>query len=188
MAVGIVENWAAGHDGKGHKVSAEVQAAAIKAVAQWRAAIAKAHAIPNQARHFVASRGGGYRMGMYFDEWGREIALAMPPQLAAALAKKKGNSGAPPNATGHPNAAKRKKALAAGHALPPAKGAPPGKARFPIDNTDDLDKAFSMVQLAPEAEQPSIRRFIMKRARALNYANKIPANWNPDGTLKAKAA
>lgn len=35
MAVGIVKNWAAGHDGHGHRVSAEVQAAAAKNIAQW---------------------------------------------------------------------------------------------------------------------------------------------------------
>ena len=37
MAVGIVRNWSEGHDGKGHKVSAEVQAAAAKNIAQWEA-------------------------------------------------------------------------------------------------------------------------------------------------------
>jgi HK97 family phage prohead protease len=35
MAVGIIKNWAAGHDGHGNKVSSVVQAAAAKAVAQW---------------------------------------------------------------------------------------------------------------------------------------------------------
>lgn len=35
LAVGIVENWAEGHDGKGNKVSAETQAKAAAAVAEW---------------------------------------------------------------------------------------------------------------------------------------------------------
>jgi HK97 family phage prohead protease len=35
MAVGIVENWAAGHDGHGHRVHPDVQAAAAKNVAEW---------------------------------------------------------------------------------------------------------------------------------------------------------
>ena len=35
MAVGIIRDWAAGHDGHGHKVSDVVQAAAAKAMAQW---------------------------------------------------------------------------------------------------------------------------------------------------------
>lgn len=37
MAVGIVRDWAHGHDGHGNKVSADVQAAAAKAMAQWEA-------------------------------------------------------------------------------------------------------------------------------------------------------
>jgi HK97 family phage prohead protease len=37
MAVGIVRNWAAGHDGQGGKVHPDVQAAAAKAIAQWEA-------------------------------------------------------------------------------------------------------------------------------------------------------
>lgn len=37
MAVGIVRNWAHGHDGHGNKVHPDVQAAAAKAMAQWEA-------------------------------------------------------------------------------------------------------------------------------------------------------
>lgn len=44
LAVGIVENWAEGHDGKGNKVSAKTQAEAAKAVAEWEKLRAKAHA------------------------------------------------------------------------------------------------------------------------------------------------
>jgi HK97 family phage prohead protease len=43
-AVGIVKNWAAGHDGHGHAVSGVVQAAAAKAIADWERLRAKAHA------------------------------------------------------------------------------------------------------------------------------------------------
>jgi HK97 family phage prohead protease len=38
MAVGIVKNWAAGHDGHGNKVHPDVQAAAARAVAEWEKA------------------------------------------------------------------------------------------------------------------------------------------------------
>lgn len=41
-AVGIVENWAAGHDGKGNKVSSDTQAKASAAVAEWNKLRAKA--------------------------------------------------------------------------------------------------------------------------------------------------
>lgn len=37
MAVGIVKDWAAGHDGHGHTVSAETQAKATAAIAEWEA-------------------------------------------------------------------------------------------------------------------------------------------------------
>lgn len=37
MAVGIVRDWAHGHDGRGNKVHPDVQAAAAKAMAQWEA-------------------------------------------------------------------------------------------------------------------------------------------------------
>src|SRR5262244_2148927 len=44
MAIGIVRNWAQGHDGHGNKVSAEVQAAAVKAIAEYNAARVRAKA------------------------------------------------------------------------------------------------------------------------------------------------
>jgi len=43
MAVGIVRNWAEGHDGHGRKVHADVQAAAGKAMAEWEKLRAEAH-------------------------------------------------------------------------------------------------------------------------------------------------
>lgn len=44
MAIGIVRNWAHGHDGHGHAVSPEVQAAAVKAIAEYDAARVRAKA------------------------------------------------------------------------------------------------------------------------------------------------
>src|SRR5215469_6876705 len=37
IAVGVIQNWAAGHDGHGHAVHPDVQAAAAKNIAQWEA-------------------------------------------------------------------------------------------------------------------------------------------------------
>ena len=42
IAVGVVRNWAAGHDGHGHRVHPDVQAAAAKNIAQWEADKARA--------------------------------------------------------------------------------------------------------------------------------------------------
>jgi hypothetical protein len=47
-AVGIVQNWAAGHDGKGNKVSAATQAKAAKAIAEWEKLKAEAKAKVNK--------------------------------------------------------------------------------------------------------------------------------------------
>lgn len=44
MAVGIVKNWAHGHDGHGHKVHPDTQAKAIAAVAEWEKLKARTHA------------------------------------------------------------------------------------------------------------------------------------------------
>jgi hypothetical protein len=44
MAVGIVKNWAAGHDGGGHHVHGDVRAAAAANVAKWEETRGKAHA------------------------------------------------------------------------------------------------------------------------------------------------
>ena len=51
MAVGIIRDWAAGHDGHGHHVHPDVQAAASKALAEWEAAKAAAH---GKGRDFAA--------------------------------------------------------------------------------------------------------------------------------------
>lgn len=50
MAVGIVQNWAAGHDGHGNSVHPDVQTAAAKAVAEWEALKAAAHASGGKGR------------------------------------------------------------------------------------------------------------------------------------------
>jgi len=42
IAVGVVRNWAEGHDGHGHRVHPDVQAAAAKNIAQWEADKARA--------------------------------------------------------------------------------------------------------------------------------------------------
>lgn len=58
---------------------------------------------------------------------------------------------------------------------------------FPIPNTSSLDDAIHAVGRArpnTESHHASVRRHIIKRARALGATNRIPDNWNSDGTLK----
>lgn len=58
--------------------------------------------------------------------------------------------------------------------------------RFPIRNRADLQNAIRAVGRARggESGRRSVRRFIIKRARALNATNMIPDTWRSDGTLK----
>jgi hypothetical protein len=60
-----------------------------------------------------------------------------------------------------------------------------------IRDAGELDDAIAAVGRATPnagesdvARRNSVRRHIMKRARALNLASKIPDTWNPDGSLK----
>jgi hypothetical protein len=48
LAVGIVENWAEGHDGKGNKISPSVQVKATAAISEWKALRARAKAQVNK--------------------------------------------------------------------------------------------------------------------------------------------
>lgn len=58
--------------------------------------------------------------------------------------------------------------------------------RFPIRNRSDLQNAIRAVGRASggEAGRQSVRRFIIKRARALGATSMIPDTWRSDGSLK----
>ena len=53
--------------------------------------------------------------------------------------------------------------------------------RFPIPNVAYLKKAIRAVGRA-KGDHAVVRRYIMRRARALGATNLIPDNWNSDGT------
>lgn len=76
------------------------------------------------------------------------------------------------------DAADRAKAEQRGQAMP--------GGRFPIRDRDDLLKAIRAVGRARGGEKgrTQVRRFIIKRARALGLTDLIPDTWNDDGTLK----
>jgi 2'-5' RNA ligase len=76
MAIGIVRNWAEGHDGHGHKVSAQVQAAATKAIAAYDALRARAKATPNKGGKDLAALVNGRD--------GEVRAVDSPAELQAA--------------------------------------------------------------------------------------------------------
>lgn len=81
-----------------------------------------------------------------------------------------------------PNAAARRRAESKGQAM---KG-----GRFPIRNAGDLHKAIRAIGRATgpsgkhsESERRKVRRFVIRRARALKLTNRIPSSWNADGSL-----
>jgi hypothetical protein len=76
------------------------------------------------------------------------------------------------------NTAQRMSAADNGQALP--------GGRYPIKNRADLENAIRAVGRAMGGEpgRAKVRRFIIKRARAMNMSNLIPATWNADGSLK----
>lgn len=78
------------------------------------------------------------------------------------------------------NTAARKKAAAQGQAMP--------GGRFPIRNRADLEnaiRAVGRVQPPTEAARSQVRRFILKRAKALGAMDAVPDTWSADGSLKS---
>ena len=52
-----------------------------------------------------------------------------------------------------------------------------GSGRFPINNTADLRRAILAYGRAKPADKPAIKRYITRRAAALNATNLIPQSW-----------
>lgn len=71
--------------------------------------------------------------------------------------------------------AARKRAASEGDALP--------GGRFPIRNKADLANAIRAVGRAKPSDRNMVRRFIIRRAKALGAP--YPDTWNPDGSLKS---
>lgn len=74
--------------------------------------------------------------------------------------------------------AARKKAAAAGQAMT--------GGRFPIRTRADLDnaiRAVGRVQPPTDEARAKVRRFIIRRAKALGAPEAIPDTWKADGTL-----
>lgn len=77
-----------------------------------------------------------------------------------------------------PSADERDKAESKGQAME--------GGRFPIRNREDLLKAIRAVGRAKggEAGRRAVRRFIIKRARALGLSELIPDTWKSDGSAE----
>ena len=81
------------------------------------------------------------------------------------------------------DAQQKKKLLAKGQAIKNASGKP----SFQIANKNDLSNAIRAVgRVRPNTEEARsrVRRYIIRRARALGASNMIPDTWSADGSLK----
>lgn len=84
-----------------------------------------------------------------------------------------------------PNASEMRNLVKQGKAMPAPGQDRPG--RFQIRNRDDLSNAIlavGRVRPATDEARAKVRRFIMRRAKALNATSLIPDNWAADGSLK----
>lgn len=59
--------------------------------------------------------------------------------------------------------------------------------RFPIRNRSDLQNAIRAVGRAKGGEEGrrKVRRYIIRRAKALGLSSMIPDSWGSDGSLKS---
>jgi len=79
--------------------------------------------------------------------------------------------------------------------MPPSQSNESDSPRFPINArtgpSNSLQAAIHAVGRArpntPE-ERAKVRRYIMRVARSKGWADDIPDNWNPDGSLKSGGA
>src|SRR6266536_6427060 len=60
---------------------------------------------------------------------------------------------------------------------------PDGSYSYPIGDAEDLSNAIHAVGRGG-ASHDALRKYIMRRAKAMGMASKIPDNWNSDGTLR----
>ena len=79
------------------------------------------------------------------------------------------------------NANQMRAAVKAGKALPAPGQDRPG--RFQILNRTDLEHAIRAVGRAGGSHD-LVRRYIIRRAKALGLSNLIPDNWSADGSSK----
>lgn len=85
-----------------------------------------------------------------------------------------------------PSADKMRRLVHQGKAMPAPGQSRPG--RFNIENADDLKNAILAVgRVKPPTDEAraKVRRFIIKRAKAMGLSNRIPDNWDSSGNLKS---
>jgi hypothetical protein len=125
MAVGIVKNWAKGHDGKGHRTHPDVRAAAAANVARWEELRAHAHAATaaKHAAHGDKKEDHGLAATGILDLL-EEIALASGPTIYKSSFLQKGTAPGAKTLTGQQLYQVPSQTVAAGPPLPPGVALP----------------------------------------------------------------
>lgn len=85
-----------------------------------------------------------------------------------------------------PDAKEMRQLVQQGKAMPAPGQDRPG--RFQIRDRTELEaaiRAVGRVEPATDEARAKVRRFIQKRARALNLAQLIPDTWDSSGNLKS---
>jgi len=85
-----------------------------------------------------------------------------------------------------PDAKQMRQMVQRGQAMPAPGQSRPG--RFNIASRADLAnaiRAVGRVQPPTDEARAKVRRFILKRAKALGALDAIPDGWNADGSLKS---
>lgn len=60
----------------------------------------------------------------------------------------------------------------------------PGTTSYPIDDEEDLDNAIHAVGRGKVAGHDAIRAYVIRRAKEMGRAGKIPENWGTKGELQ----
>lgn len=85
-----------------------------------------------------------------------------------------------------PDAKRMRQMVTRGQAMPaPGQGRP---GRFEITDEKSLQdaiRAVGRVRPDTDAARAKVRRFILKRARAIGHLDLIPDTWAADGSLKS---
>lgn len=135
------------------KRAAKGNAQAAAAIAQWSRMKAAAGSAKNLANTDAAQLSLRFRAielsGNYSQEGGRVTGTV--------------NYGSGPSQKARATAQKKGQAFKSG--------------RYPVRNVSDLKKAIKAFGRARDADKPAIKRFIMRRARALGATQLIPSSW-----------
>lgn len=162
MAIGVLENWASGRG----KVRPQVRAAAAKAVAEF-------HALPAKARAMsLANDVDGAVMQINAHQL-VDLANGQTIDLTTSFASV--DDGPRVTTSANIGTKQMRSLVKQGKAMPG-----PAGPRFPIRNHDEVRKAVRAVGRA-KGDHAAVRRFIIRRAKALGASHLIPDNWTTSG-------